>query len=179
MQRETTEERWLGRASSHRQEVNTPQPANNTQKYDLFYILYIQISVMSLNEVLYKELWITVRYWNVIDSFSASDPGRIIRTVVINSVISTECVQKAASAPLLWAHDENCESDYRCGFCLYFKRLQQFHSVSDSDGKYLNKAQNCVIKYLHTHSLQRGSEQRDIYANFAGFIGRGAWGEQD
>lgn len=35
---------------------------------------------------------------NVIDSFSASDPGRIIHTVAIKSVISTEYVQKAASA---------------------------------------------------------------------------------
>lgn len=75
--------------------------------------------------------------WNVIDSFSASDPGRLIRTVAIKSVISTEYVQKAASAPSLWACDENCESDYRCGFCLHFKRLRQFHSVSGSDSRML------------------------------------------
>ena len=41
-----------------------------------------------------------------------------------------EYVQKAAPDPLLWAYAENCESDYRCGFCLHFKPLKQFHSLS-------------------------------------------------
>lgn len=112
-------------------------------------------------------------------SFSASDPGRIIFTVAITVVIAMEYVQKAASASLLWAYAESCESDYHCGFCLHFNPLQQFHSLFDFDRKYLYKAHNCVIKYLHTHSLLRGSEQRDITAHFSEFIVRDSWGEQD
>lgn len=59
---------------------------------------------MSLDEglcVLHKEIWVTL---NISDSFSTTDPGRIIHTVAIKSVIFTVYVQKAASDLLLWAH---------------------------------------------------------------------------
>lgn len=88
-----------------------------------------------------------------------------------------EYVQKAASAPLLWAYAENCESDYRCGSCLHFKRLQQFHSAFDSDSNYLNEAQNCVIKYLHTHSLRRGFGAKRHLRSFSASLLDGTRGE--
>lgn len=71
-----------------------------------------------------------------------------------------EYMQKAATALKAWACSENCESDYPCGWCLYFNCLQPFHSVFDSDKRYLNKTQNCVIKYLHIHSLWRDLEAK-------------------
>lgn len=38
----------------------------------------------------------------------------------------------------------------------------------DSDGKYLNEAQNCVIKYLQAHSLWRNLEKKhtDFFSEF-------------
>lgn len=153
MQRETIEERWLSGASSPRQEVITPQPAYNTQKHDLFFLLYMH--VCQLMKILmcftrsFESLW---DIWNIIDSFSATDPGRIIYTLAIKSVISVWYVQKAASAPLLWPYAGNCESDYRCGFCLHFKRLQQV-SLSVQFWQHIFEYSTKLCHEMPTHSV--------------------------
>lgn len=79
-------------------------------------------------------------------------------TVAIKAIISTRYVQKAAAAHVTFGRTLRTVKVITAVVLVRVSSVcSEFHSAFDSDSKYLKKAQNCVIKYLHTQSLSERS----------------------